>query len=225
MALTRTEIDQRYRERHRDRIRARNAARAAYKREWQRAHQDEARAWWAANADRLNAARRAKRALEKQGHSCHQCGSAIPGRRSDAKWCSWSCRNKVTYAAQHPRTERSCATCGRTFKDKRSDARYCSKLCRMNSRPVRAAAKRRRVRRLGNGGSHTDDEWLKKCELFAWRCAYCGERRPLTEDHKTPITRGGSDDISNILPACRPCNSKKQKRTTEEFLALHRSAA
>lgn len=67
----------------------------------------------------------------------------------------------------------------------------------------------RRARKAGNGGSHTLQEWREKCELFANLCAYCGEARPLTRDHKIPLVRGGTDDISNIVPACRPCNSRK----------------
>lgn len=30
--------------------------------------------------------------------------------------------------------------------------------------------------------------------------------------------RGGSNDISNIVPACRSCNSRKGARTIDEFL-------
>ena len=49
-------------------------------------------------------------------------------------------------------------------------------------------------------------------------CAYCGESKPLTRDHKIPITRGGTDDITNIVPACMRCNSRKGTRTAREYL-------
>jgi 5-methylcytosine-specific restriction endonuclease McrA len=44
------------------------------------------------------------------------------------------------------------------------------------------------------------------------RCAYCG--RPLraseaTIDHVRPLSRGGADDQSNVVAACRPCNEAK----------------
>jgi 5-methylcytosine-specific restriction endonuclease McrA len=78
----------------------------------------------------------------------------------------------------------------------------------------------RRARKAAAGGSHTPQEWLEKLELFAHCCAYCGESRPLTRDHKIPLTRGGTDDIMNILPVCRPCNSRKGMRTAQEYLAL-----
>jgi 5-methylcytosine-specific restriction endonuclease McrA len=81
-----------------------------------------------------------------------------------------------------------------------------------------------RARKRGNGGSHTLTEWREKCALFDNRCAYCGEEKPLTRDHDIPLSRGGTDDITNIIPACRLCNSKKRTRTAVEFNALLRIA-
>lgn len=79
---------------------------------------------------------------------------------------------------------------------------------------------RRRAQKRGNGGSHTYAEWLEKCAMFANLCAYCGEAKLLTRDHKVPLSRGGTDDITNIVPACKSCNSKKRHRTASEYLAL-----
>lgn len=85
---------------------------------------------------------------------------------------------------------------------------------------VKEQMARVRAKRRGAPGSHTYQEWVEKCELFAFCCAYCGERKPLERDHKVPLSRGGSDDISNIVPVCRSCNSRKHTRTTSEFLAV-----
>jgi 5-methylcytosine-specific restriction endonuclease McrA len=41
------------------------------------------------------------------------------------------------------------------------------------------------------------------------RCAYCGSETSLTLDHVRPKTRGGRDDIHNLVPACRSCNQAK----------------
>ena len=78
----------------------------------------------------------------------------------------------------------------------------------------------RYARRHGNGGSHTLAQWREKCALYLNRCAYCGEARKLTRDHKTPLSCGGTDDISNIIPACRSCNSRKRSKTAFEFAAM-----
>jgi len=81
-----------------------------------------------------------------------------------------------------------------------------------------------RARRFGNGGSHTLAEWREKLELFAHCCAYCGESKPLTRDHNIPLSRGGTDDIMNILPACQSCNSRKHRLTALEFIGARKAA-
>ena len=87
------------------------------------------------------------------------------------------------------------------------------------------AAVRRRARLNEASGSHTDAEWIVLCIASAWRCDYCGhvlDEKTATRDHAIPLSRGGSDDISNIVVACKSCNSKKHARTSEEF-ALRRA--
>ena len=83
---------------------------------------------------------------------------------------------------------------------------------------IRGHVNARRARRVGNGGSHTASEWLEKVEQYAGRCAYCGsDAKPLTRDHDVPLSRGGTDFIENILPACQSCNSRKSRQTAKEF--------
>lgn len=70
----------------------------------------------------------------------------------------------------------------------------------------------RREQLKANGGSHTVNEWRLLCALYDWKCASCSKKRPLTKDHIIPVIQGGTDDISNIQPLCRPCNSSKHGR-------------
>lgn len=63
-----------------------------------------------------------------------------------------------------------------------------------------------------NGGAHTANEWRLLCALYNWRCASCKRKRPLTKDHVIPVIQGGSNDISNLQPLCRECNSSKNGR-------------
>lgn len=59
------------------------------------------------------------------------------------------------------------------------------------------------------------------------RCWYCGIRLVLTEnptipgaaclDHATPKEQGGSNHPDNLLPSCRRCNSRKSRKTIEEY--------
>lgn len=75
------------------------------------------------------------------------------------------------------------------------------------------------ARRLGQ---HTAGEWYAKVRAYDNRCHYCGVRvlRGLTKDHLTPVSRGGSDGIDNIVPCCKPCNSFKWDMTEAEFALL-----
>lgn len=77
-----------------------------------------------------------------------------------------------------------------------------------------------KARRAGAPGSHTTVEWMACLERHGYRCAYCdGPLTPTTctRDHAIPLSRGGSNDIENIVPACRRCNFSKRSRTPEEF--------
>lgn len=77
----------------------------------------------------------------------------------------------------------------------------------------------RRAREAQAVGSHTSEQWLLLCAAIGWRCVYCGAVGiPLTRDHMLPLRRGGSNDTSNIAPACKPCNCSKGLLTAEEFL-------
>jgi hypothetical protein len=78
---------------------------------------------------------------------------------------------------------------------------------------------RRRLNLAKIEGSHTKAEFEEKCVFFKGRCVYCGEKKPLYPDHVVPVSKGGTDYISNIVPACWSCNSSKQAKSEEEFRA------
>jgi 5-methylcytosine-specific restriction endonuclease McrA len=65
---------------------------------------------------------------------------------------------------------------------------------------------------------------LREYLLEKWgrKCAYCGkENVPLEIDHIHPRSKGGSDRVSNLTLACRPCNQRKGNLPVEQFLAKH----
>ena len=49
-------------------------------------------------------------------------------------------------------------------------------------------------------------------------CYYCGKLciEDKTIDHKHPVSRGGTNDIDNLVVACRSCNCSKNDKTEEE---------
>lgn len=49
-------------------------------------------------------------------------------------------------------------------------------------------------------------------------CQYCGKRGVRLEcDHVTPLSRGGSNELSNLATACFSCNRSKRDKTVEEW--------
>lgn len=61
-------------------------------------------------------------------------------------------------------------------------------------------------------GTHTSQQWRDLCLEHDHCCVYCGERTIMTRDHVIPLSKGGSNDISNIVPACLTCNLRKSDR-------------
>jgi hypothetical protein len=78
---------------------------------------------------------------------------------------------------------------------------------------VRDRTTLRRARKAGATGSHTAAQFRALIEATGGICLCCGRHftddlRP-TEDHIVPLSKGGSDDITNIQPLCHSCNCSK----------------
>lgn len=79
-------------------------------------------------------------------------------------------------------------------------------MTRKCSKPVRGAKRsdrwygshwirREKRRAIYNRDSHT--------------CVYCGGKHNLTLDHVIPVELGGTNEATNLVTACRRCNSRK----------------
>ena len=74
----------------------------------------------------------------------------------------------------------------------------------------------RRVRVMNAEGSFTAKEWRDLCEKYNNRCLCCGrDDVSMTADHIVPLSKGGSNYISNIQPLCLSCNMKKHTKTID----------
>lgn len=74
-----------------------------------------------------------------------------------------------------------------------------------------AQVERRRARRLSAPiNDFTPAQWREMKNAYQNDCVYCGKKtQRLTQDHITPLSKGGSHTASNIVPACKSCNSQK----------------
>lgn len=67
-------------------------------------------------------------------------------------------------------------------------------------------------------GSFTLDEFKAVVRKQKGLCFYCSApMSPPVTEHVTPLSRGGSNWISNIVASCRICNAFKASQTLEEF--------
>lgn len=76
----------------------------------------------------------------------------------------------------------------------------------------RISCSKRRAMLRGAKGTFSLKEWESLKQQFNFTCPACGKSEPeikLTVDHIIPLLKGGSNDIGNIQPLCKPCNSRK----------------
>jgi 5-methylcytosine-specific restriction endonuclease McrA len=93
------------------------------------------------------------------------------------------------------------------------------------------AQHRRRARKQQTMGDYTAEQFNALCAHFKHRCVRCGELKKLTADHVIPLAwadRSEFDgvalnDIDNIQPLCKPCNSGKGARHGDHRTTPHRN--
>lgn len=88
-----------------------------------------------------------------------------------------------------------------------------------NKLRTRVYVENRRVRKLANGGSHTPEQIEELHAKQRYRCVGCKTsiRDSYEIDHIIPVTRGGSNYISNIQLLCVRCNRSKHNKHPDQW--------
>lgn len=160
--------------------------------------------------------------------TCSFCGTPFLTKLKKQIYCSFECRKQSESLKKkvEPKILR-CNWCQKTYSPKANASRYCSRSCK--EKRIRSTEKykelnriqcrKKRANRRNTFWEYSETEWQETLTYFDNKCAYCGKDNvPLTQDHIIPVTRNGSTEIKNIVPACRNCNSQKCNRSLHVFL-------
>lgn len=69
----------------------------------------------------------------------------------------------------------------------------------------------------------TKEEWESCLRYFNYKCAYCGLSQNDAKEkynnylHKEHVRHDGANDLSNCIPACKKCNSRKWQHGMEAW--------
>lgn len=155
---------------------------------------------------------------------CKMCGKEFefPDRpsRKNAMFCSRCCMDKYYVGERHRNYTHGYGN--RMLPEKRKEIRTRHYLANKEDYYKRSFIGKIKRRNVEQG--HTFEQWIDLLKKHDNTCYYCGVRmtkkqgaKQRTRDHIIPISKGGTDDISNIVPACRSCNSKKGTKTIDEL--------
>jgi len=92
---------------------------------------------------------------------------------------------------------------------------YCA-----HTEQAKAANRRRRARLKNCEGTHTAQDILLQYKRQNGKCYYCQTNvsKNYHIDHIVPLSRGGSNNPSNLVIACPHCNMSKGKKFLHEWL-------
>lgn len=128
----------------------------------------------------------------------HEAGKAARRAYGHTNAAAISKRNREKYQANPERYVAKTAAWRKANPEKRKN------LARIDT-----------ARRRGAPYTPEAKAWIKS--LVDPECFYCGQ--PATcIDHLTPVSKGGTGELSNLVPACRSCNCRKWALDADDFI-------
>ena len=142
-------------------------------------------------------------AIRKRGRHWYQQNS----ERHKSKMAEWYQQNKEYWNKK----------CKEWYESNKEYAREYAKqqikdYYKRNPDKRKENSRKYRIRKRNAIGHHTEKEWRELKQMYNYTCLCCDKQEPeitLTRDHVIQLSDGGTDNIDNIQPLCRSCNSKK----------------
>jgi len=153
------------------------------------------------------------------------------GLRSACKSCV--SRRKAVYNSEHREQNRRCCrewyevhkteiSLSRHERNKRDPLPSRERVRRWRlANPHKEFNKTARRRMLTGRDEISKEQWLFCIASTNWSCFYCGlslVKGNRTLDHVVPLSKGGSNSTTNLVPSCKPCNFSKQNRLPHQWL-------
>jgi len=100
-----------------------------------------------------------------------------------------------------------------------------------NAEQHRTRSRQRRARKRSVMGDFTSEQFKTLCAHFKHHCLKCGRPRRLEADHVIPLAWADRleykdvalNDIENVQPLCKPCNSGKRDTYVDYRTQPHRN--
>jgi 5-methylcytosine-specific restriction endonuclease McrA len=176
---------------------------------------------WCSPACANRAWRRRKNPHNYAPRPCKECGTVFEiSRYGTESTCSLTCHKAAYYKEHKEELDAYRGDWAKRNRDKQGAYASTSKSKKPEHYKAMKSSlqNKRRIAQLGNGGSHTLEEWENLKRDTGNKCLCCGSPesdKPLTRDHIVAVAQGGSDSIDNIQPLCRSCNASKQTKTID----------
>lgn len=170
-----------------------------YNKKWRERNKGYSTRWRRANLEKFEKARRRYR--QKKSVREHE-------RKCAREWYVKNRERRMQY--------------DREYREENKTKRYSyhKKWVDLNRDKISVFNQKRRARKKNADGEFSARDYaaLKK---YYDRCVYCGKEGKLSVDHVMPLAKGGKHELSNMVLACRSCNSSKGGKTLEEWFSLY----